>query len=281
MTGSNATGSMETDSSGAGTGPAGTGPDPTGTRDPARPVGGPAAATGTGDGGDTPPHRPRSGAGDRPDLGWTELAVSAALLLLLLFVVGLTGIISFAAGGPPDIPLLTGLYAAALASTALVALVVRVRDLHAVGLRSTGAGWLLVAVCAGAVTQLTVLVAGLGYQQLVGGPEPVGSIDVLPSGPLAVTAWVLSAGVLVPFASELLFRGIGYGALRRYGVVAATLGSAVLFAVVHGPTVAAVEALVLGLVAAQLYERSGSLWPAVAAHTAFSLTGFALTAVLV
>jgi uncharacterized protein len=280
MTGSNVAGSMETGSSEAGTGLAGTRPNRTGPRGPARPLDGPPAATGTGDGGDTPPRRPGSGTGDRPGLGWTELAVSVPVLFLLLFVVGLTGIISVMTGRP-DIPMLAGLYAAALAATALVALAVRVRDLHAVGLRSTGAGWLLAAVCAGVATQLMVLVAGLGYQQLVGGLEPVGYSDALPSGPLAVTAWVLTAGVLLPFGSELLFRGIGYGALRRYGVVAATLGSAVLFAAVHGPTVAAVEALVLGLVAAQLYERSGSLWPAVAAHTAFSLTGFALTAVLV
>jgi membrane protease YdiL (CAAX protease family) len=266
VTGPNVTGSMERGSSEAGTGP----------RDPGRPVDGPPAATGTGTGGDIPPRRPGSGAGDRPGLGWTELAVSVPVLFLLLFVVGLTGIVSVMIGHP-DMSMLAGLYAAALATTALVALAVRVRDLHAVGLRSTGTGWLLVAVCAGVATQLMVLVAGLGYSQLVGGQGLVGSSDALPGGPLAVTAWVLTAGVLLPFASELLFRGIGYGALRRYGVLAATLGSAVLFAAVHGPTAAAVEALVLGVVAAQLYERSGSLWPAVAAHTAFSLTGFALT----
>jgi len=53
--------------------------------------------------------------------------------------------------------------------------------------------------------------------------------------PLATTPWVLPLSLLAAVAEEALFRRVAYGSLERFGVFAAVVGSAVLFAAVHAP----------------------------------------------
>ena len=69
-----------------------------------------------------------------------------------------------------------------------------------------------------------------------------------------------------PLCEELYFRGILYGALRRFGPILATLGSSLLFAVVHFTPAAIPVLAVLGIALAVLYELTGSLWPPIAFH---------------
>lgn len=76
------------------------------------------------------------------------------------------------------------------------------------------------------------------------------------TGPLVIL--VVVAGLIIPIAEEVLFRGLLYGWLRRWGPWVAMTGSALLFGLPHGPA-AAVPATVLGLGFAWLRERDGSL----------------------
>ncbi len=80
-------------------------------------------------------------------------------------------------------------------------------------------------------------------------------------------AMALLASVLAPFAEEVAFRGYLLSALRtRLPPGASIVASAVLFAAMHLDPVRFPAVLFLGLFLGWLAWRSGSVWPAVAAH---------------
>ena len=83
---------------------------------------------------------------------------------------------------------------------------------------------------------------------------------------------VLVLGFVGPFAEEIFFRGFIYGALRNrftpYGAIAL---SAAVFAVLHADLGVLVPIFVTGLALAWVYQKTGSLWPPLAAHTAQNL----------
>lgn len=84
----------------------------------------------------------------------------------------------------------------------------------------------------------------------------------------AVSVMLLCA--IVSLWQELFFRGFVYQFLRgRFGRNTAILLSALLFAAFHLAPLNAIGAFVLGLVTAWLYERSGSLWPAIVVNALF------------
>lgn len=80
-------------------------------------------------------------------------------------------------------------------------------------------------------------------------------------------AMAFAAAVLAPVAEEVAFRGYVLSALRTHlGPGAAIVGSSVLFAAMHLDPVRFPAVLFLGLFLGWLAFRSGSIWPAVAAH---------------
>jgi membrane protease YdiL (CAAX protease family) len=85
---------------------------------------------------------------------------------------------------------------------------------------------------------------------------------------------LLVAGLAVPFGEELLFRGVFYTWLRRWGIVVAMSGSALIFGINHGINVVFPATVVLGLLLALAYERSGSIWPGVVGHVLYNLLVF-------
>jgi membrane protease YdiL (CAAX protease family) len=86
-----------------------------------------------------------------------------------------------------------------------------------------------------------------------------------------------AAVVLVPFAEELLFRGVLYPALKQLGRPGvAWWGSAILFGAVHFNLMTFVPLTLLGLVLAWLYERTGTLLAPVFAHSLFNLANLLL-----
>jgi hypothetical protein len=92
--------------------------------------------------------------------------------------------------------------------------------------------------------------------------------------PLTTTqiVWiVLLVCVLVPIGEEMFFRGFVYGTLRRWGVTAATVLSALFFGAVHQQVVHFLPIVVLGAILALLYERTGSLLPAMLVHAVNNL----------
>lgn len=88
----------------------------------------------------------------------------------------------------------------------------------------------------------------------------------------AQIAWiVILVCVIVPIGEEIFFRGFVYGTLRRWGVGAATLLSALFFAAVHQQIVHLLPIVLLGVILALLYERTGSLVPVLIVHAVNNL----------
>ncbi len=70
-----------------------------------------------------------------------------------------------------------------------------------------------------------------------------------------------------PVAEEIIFRGVVYAALRRrWGMRWGLLGSAALFAGLHGDPLAFGPIFVLGCLLGWLYEQTGSLVPSMTVH---------------
>lgn len=109
------------------------------------------------------------------------------------------------------------------------------------------------------------------------GRAPFSSNDALEllttASPVGLAAMALLVACLGPFFEEVLFRGVLYaglrGALGRFGAGAVSAG---MFALVHGDPQALLVLSALGALFAFLYERTGSLWPAVVAHALWNGT---------
>ncbi|MGH6940826.1 CPBP family intramembrane glutamic endopeptidase, partial [Hypericibacter sp.] len=92
--------------------------------------------------------------------------------------------------------------------------------------------------------------------------------------------WAIAVAIVIgpvtAFGEEILFRGLLYRWFReRLGIALAALFSAAIFAAVHfyflevpglSGQVMTLEILVFGLIAAGLYQGSGSLWPPMLFH---------------
>lgn len=106
--------------------------------------------------------------------------------------------------------------------------------------------------------------------------SPDGEQDVVQSlGADESLGLLIGAGLLVvliaPYAEELFFRGFFYRALRnRLGVAGATITVGLVFGAIHysGPdTLPLLPVLALfGVVLCAVYQRTGSLYPAIALH---------------
>lgn len=88
---------------------------------------------------------------------------------------------------------------------------------------------------------------------------------------------LLAGCVLAPFAEELFFRGYVFRTfLEKRGPWWAYLFSAALFAAVHANVAAAVPIFVLGLILANIFQRSGSILPGMIAHGLNNAIAFVL-----
>jgi membrane protease YdiL (CAAX protease family) len=109
------------------------------------------------------------------------------------------------------------------------------------------------------------LVFVMVYVALVGEPEQDNFADDL--GPLWIQ--ILLIAIAAPICEEVCFRGMLFGGLRERmpGVVAA-LVSGLVFGALHATTgVTAVPPLmILGVLLALLYERTGSIVPGILLH---------------
>ena len=84
--------------------------------------------------------------------------------------------------------------------------------------------------------------------------------------PALYAASVLTAVLVAPFAEEVLFRGFLYGALRSIlGPWLAMVATSALFAAMH-PLAGFYSILMLGLLFAFLYERTGNLFAPIIVH---------------
>ncbi len=153
----------------------------------------------------------------------------------------------------------------------------------AVGVAWGGAGWREILGRLGikrfhrrAIAQLLlaylayVIALGL-YALLLGAPEQkdIARELGLDGGVLTATASVILIAIVAPISEELFFRGMFFGGLRgRMSFLPAALISATVFGSLHLPTGASTvpPLVLLGFLLAWVYERSGSLWPAIILH---------------
>ena len=83
---------------------------------------------------------------------------------------------------------------------------------------------------------------------------------------------ILGAGILIPLAEELLYRGIVYGRLSDWvGIPRAALVSSLIFGVLHFNIVQFVYALLLGLLLVYFLEKTHNLYGAVLGHIGANL----------
>jgi membrane protease YdiL (CAAX protease family) len=85
--------------------------------------------------------------------------------------------------------------------------------------------------------------------------------------PSTVLAFILVVGLFTPFATEIFQRGILFAWLRRnFNFMLSAIASALIFGALHIELVRFAQVLFFGVAAAYFYEKSRSLWPAIAFH---------------
>ena len=148
--------------------------------------------------------------------------------------------------------------------------------LASIGLKRAPGRWLAIGAAFGVLAWFLSGVIGIFYVWITGdfsNPRP--ELDSAYQGTnIEFVFLVILGGLLVPFGEELVFRGVLYTWLRRWGVPVATGVSVVVFGLLHGGGLLLFTAMFLGVLAAFAYERSGSLWPAVVAHSVANTVTF-------
>lgn len=91
-----------------------------------------------------------------------------------------------------------------------------------------------------------------------------------PSRSAAYTFNFIVIAALVPIVEELIFRGVGFSLLRRFGAPVAIGGTAVAFALAHGLVQGFPVLLVFGLGLGWLRWKTGSIIPGIAVHASFN-----------
>jgi membrane protease YdiL (CAAX protease family) len=139
-----------------------------------------------------------------------------------------------------------------------------------VGLRPTPWYWL--AIAGGAtfvvipIVSLITLVVLLASGQSLENPQ----MDFLLPGDLTLINalyMLVLAGIVAPFAEELLFRGVFYSMLRqKWSVLPSVLLSSFIFGLIHGNLAVGLTGFLMGIVAALVFEYSKSLWTSFVVH---------------
>lgn len=222
------------------------------------------------------------------------LMTALSLAAFLVAMVGLVAALAMA-GVPVDDP--DALVAApaftlgtlALTGIALIGAVwagLRWRRLswESIGVAAPQRRWILIAALAALGLRIAAVPLGL-LLQAAGFPMDNPQLPMLlPEGGswAVLAATLVLAGVLIPIAEELFFRGVLYAWLReRWGVAVGVVVSSAVFGAVHGHPTLAVIAGSLGVATALIYERSRSLPAAIAAHMTFNILGIGLLYALV
>jgi uncharacterized protein len=159
-----------------------------------------------------------------------------------------------------------------------VAARLRIRLLSAFGVRRTSVRWLLIGVAVGVVAFVLKGLAIVAWITVTGDTNNVQDVyaDGTRGGLLSLVLSMVFLVVFSPFGEELLYRGIVTNALLRYGPFVGVVGSTVIFALMHGINYTFPAAVVAGLATAEIFRRSGSIWPGFVVHVVFNLPSFLL-----
>ena len=124
------------------------------------------------------------------------------------------------------------------------------------------------------------LFALLGFGVLyVAGLDPLDLIKThVPSDAAETLLFFAVGGLVAPVAEEIFFRGIVYGFLRRWGMVAALAGSTLIFVLAHAiQSGIPLTQIVGGIVFAVAYEITDNLMVPITIHVLGNTAIFALS----
>lgn len=223
----------------------------------------------SGTGPSAPP--PTQPVPSRPAEGWEPFDALVGLLAVV-FALTLTGTVVSAAvsGDPAEALSLQAAQVAVFIAIPLAYAAIRVPSAPAAALGLRGFRASDLRFVAGAL--LVQIAVTLAFALVFGAPEQDDVTEDLgfDEGTLAAVSAVILIVLGASISEEILFRGMIFGALRtRLSFwVAAVLAGAV-FGAVHLPTGSVEAALLLTVFAvllAYLYERTGSLGPAIVLH---------------
>jgi membrane protease YdiL (CAAX protease family) len=82
--------------------------------------------------------------------------------------------------------------------------------------------------------------------------------------------------VVAPIVEELMFRGVGYGLLERFGRTTAVVIVGLAFAVTHGLVAGFPVIATFGIGLAYLRSRTDSIYPCILLHASFNAAGLAI-----
>lgn len=91
-----------------------------------------------------------------------------------------------------------------------------------------------------------------------------------PSRAAPFVAFFLAVTLLAPVVEELTYRGLGFSLLRPYGVVAAVVGTGLLFGLTHGLLIGLPVLAFFGIVVGWLRARTDSVYPGMLLHATFN-----------
>lgn len=140
----------------------------------------------------------------------------------------------------------------------------------ALGIQPISRNWILISVTLGLLAIPISALITFTVQNLFNLPAENPQLPFLISddlSPASMFLMVLLIGLIIPVAEELFFRGVLYKWLRhRFGLLIGSIVSSIIFGIVHGNTIVASTAFVLGIILALAYEYSGSLWSSILMH---------------
>jgi membrane protease YdiL (CAAX protease family) len=120
---------------------------------------------------------------------------------------------------------------------------------------------------------LAVIALIINFTKYVPERQPVVELFFKEKGVAFLTYSSLFAAIIGPLIEELFFRGFLYGSLKKYiGVFWAMTATAGLFAALHAHVVGFFPIMVLGMLLAYIYEKTGSLVSSITVHMVHNLS---------
>ena len=207
--------------------------------------------------------------------GWLEIVVGLVVYAIVAFV-GVSQLKRLGLDPAVYGLILTSWTGVATLIAFAVAARLRILSLSAFGVRRTSARWLLIGVGVGVVAFVLKGLAILAWIKVTGDTNNVQDVyaDGGRGGLLSLVLSTVFIAVFSPLGEELLYRGIVTNALLRYGPFVGVVGSTVIFALMHGINNIFPAAVVAGLATAEVFRRSGSIWPGLVVHVVFNLPSF-------
>ncbi|MGJ8638134.1 MAG: CPBP family intramembrane glutamic endopeptidase [Opitutaceae bacterium] len=124
------------------------------------------------------------------------------------------------------------------------------------------------------------------WGSLLNGLQSIGLIEEFPpqelvqifqdgGAPVAIAVLVLFAVILAPVVEEIIFRGCIYRFLKsKITFLSAQIISGIVFALMHANTMSFLPLVLIGIILARIYEKSGNLLVPMCFHAFFN--GFSL-----